>query len=64
MKERLSRLEARAVKKQELALEAMSQAGLRKIEQSDLPLRHAMALPRSWSLQMNRFPKAIGASTA
>jgi len=36
MKERLSRLEARVVKKRELALEAMSEAHLRKIEQSDL----------------------------
>ena len=35
MKERLSRLEARAVKKRELVLEAMSEAGLRKIEQPD-----------------------------
>ena len=35
MKERLSRLEARSVKKRELALEAMSEAGLRKIEQPD-----------------------------
>jgi hypothetical protein len=35
MKERLSRLEARAVKKRELALEAMSEAGLRKLEQAD-----------------------------
>ena len=35
MKERLSRLEARSVKKRELALEAISEAGLRKIEQPD-----------------------------
>ena len=35
MKERLSRLEARAVKKRELALEAMSEAGLNKLEQAD-----------------------------
>jgi hypothetical protein len=35
MKERLSRLEGRSVKKRELALEAMSEAGLRKIEQPD-----------------------------
>jgi hypothetical protein len=35
MKERLSRLETRAIKKRELALEAMSDAGLRKIEQPD-----------------------------
>ena len=35
MKERLSRLEARAVKKRELVLEAMSKAELRKLEQPD-----------------------------
>ena len=35
MKERLSRLEARSVKKRELALEAMSEAGLKKLEQPD-----------------------------
>jgi hypothetical protein len=35
MKDRLSRLEGRSVKKRELALEAMSEAGLRKIEQPD-----------------------------
>jgi hypothetical protein len=35
MKERLSRLEARSVKKRELAIEAMSEAGLQKIEQPD-----------------------------
>jgi hypothetical protein len=35
MKERLSRLEARAAKKREIALEAMSEADLRKIEQPD-----------------------------
>ena len=35
MKERLSRLELRSVKKRELALEALTEAGLRKIEQPD-----------------------------
>ena len=35
MKERLSRLETRAAKKRELVLEAMSEAGLKKIEQPD-----------------------------
>jgi Siphovirus Gp157 len=35
MKERLSRLDARSVKKRELVLEVMSEAGLRKIEQPD-----------------------------
>src|SRR3989337_3367071 len=35
MKERLSRLEARSVKKRELAIDAMHEAGLRKIEQPE-----------------------------
>ncbi len=35
MKERLSRLEDRAAKKRQLALEAMSEVGLRKLEQPD-----------------------------
>jgi hypothetical protein len=35
MKERLARLEARSLKKRELALEAMGEAELRKIEQPD-----------------------------
>ena len=35
MKERLSRLELRAAKKRQLALEAMSEAGLAKLEQPD-----------------------------
>jgi hypothetical protein len=35
MKERLSRLQTRALKKRELAIEAMSEVGLRKIEQPD-----------------------------
>ena len=35
MKERLSRLEQRAAKKRQLALEAMTEVGLTKLEQSD-----------------------------
>ena len=35
MRERLSRLELRASKKRELALEAMTEAGLSKLEQPD-----------------------------
>jgi hypothetical protein len=35
MKERLSRLEARSAKKRELAIGAMQEAGLRKLEQPD-----------------------------
>lgn len=46
MKERLSRLEARSVKKRELALEAISEAGLRKIEQPDFTAS-ARACPSS-----------------
>ena len=38
MKERLSRLEQRGVKKRQLALEAMSEVGLTKIEQPDFTL--------------------------
>jgi hypothetical protein len=38
MKERLSRLEQREVKKRQLALEAMSEVGLTKIEQPDFTL--------------------------
>jgi hypothetical protein len=35
MKHRLARLEARAIRKRELALHVMSEAGLRKVEQPD-----------------------------
>ena len=35
MKERLSRLEARSLKKRDVAVEAMSEAGLRKLEEPD-----------------------------
>ena len=35
MKERLTRLEARSSKKRELAIDAMQEAGLRKLEQPD-----------------------------
>jgi hypothetical protein len=37
-RERQSRLEVRASKKRELALQAMSETGLTKLEQPDLPL--------------------------
>jgi len=47
MKERLWRLEVRASKKRELALQAMSKTGLTKLEQPDLRRRPARAcLPR------------------
>src|SRR4030042_2137706 len=45
MKERLSRLEARSVKKRELALGALHEAGLRKIEQPDFTASTRAAPP-------------------
>jgi hypothetical protein len=45
MKHRLARLEARASKKRELALEVMSEAGLRKIEQPDFTASARAGLP-------------------
>jgi len=46
MKQRLSRLEARAVKKRELAVEAMGEAVLRKIEQPDFTALLGRGRPR------------------
>ena len=45
MKERLSRLEVRASKKRELALHAMSEAGLGKLEQPDFHRVNPRRLP-------------------
>jgi hypothetical protein len=45
MKERLARLEARAARKRELALEAMSEADLRKIEQPDFTVSARAGAP-------------------
>ena len=48
MKERLSRLELRATKKRELALDAMTEAGLTKLEQPDFTASREQALRLSW----------------
>jgi hypothetical protein len=45
MKERLSRLEARSTKKRELALEALHEAALRKLEQPDFTASTRAAPP-------------------
>src|SRR5688500_20191039 len=45
MKERLSRLEVRASRKRELALHAMSEAGLAKLEQPDFTAPTRTAAP-------------------
>jgi Siphovirus Gp157 len=45
MRQRLSRLEVRASKKRELALEAMTEVGLSKLEQSDFTASARAGLP-------------------
>jgi hypothetical protein len=57
MKERLSRLETRAVKKRDLALEAMSEAGLRKIEQPDFTASTRAGSPSLVVLAEDQLPQ-------
>ena len=45
MRQRLSRLEERGAKKRQLALEAMCEAGLKKLEQSDFTASARAGLP-------------------
>ena len=60
MRERLSRLELRASKKRQLALEAMTEVGLSKLEQPDFTAS-ARAGPRlSWSSLKIGFRKPTG----
>jgi hypothetical protein len=58
MKERLSRLEARALKKRELAIEAMGEAGLRKIEQPDFTASSRNASPSLLVVAENQIPES------
>ena len=58
MKERLSRLEARSVKKRELVLEAMGDAGLRKIEQPDFTASARAGLPSLVVLAEDQVPES------
>jgi len=57
MKERLSRLEARAATKRGLALEAMTEAGLRKLEQPDFTASTRAGLPSLVVLAENQLPQ-------
>jgi hypothetical protein len=58
MRERLSRLELRASKKRELALEAMTEAGLSKLEQSDFTASARAGSPALVIIAEERIPEA------
>jgi hypothetical protein len=58
MKERLSRLELRASKKRELALEAMTEAGLSKLEQPDFTASARAGSPALMVIAEERIPEA------
>jgi hypothetical protein len=58
MKERLSRIELRASKKRELALEAMSEAGLSKLEQPDFTASARVGSPALLVIAEDRIPEA------
>jgi hypothetical protein len=58
MKERLSRLELRATKKRQLALEAMSEVGLNKLEQPDFTASARAGSPALVVIAEDRIPEA------
>ena len=58
MKERLSRLELRATKKRQLALEAMSEVVLTKLEQSDFTASARPGAPALTVIAEERIPEA------
>jgi Siphovirus Gp157 len=58
MRERLSRLELRASKKRELALEAMAEAGLSKLEQPDFTASARAGSPALMVVAEDRIPEA------
>ena len=58
MKERLSRLELRASKKRELALEAMTEVGLSKLEQPDFTASARAGSPALVGIAEDRIPEA------
>ena len=58
MRERLSRLELRATKKRELALEAMTEVGLSKIEQPDFTASARTGSPALVVIAEDRISKA------
>ena len=60
MRERLSRLELRASKKRELALEAMTEAGLSKLEQPDFTASARAGSPALIVIAEEGFQKPTG----
>ena len=56
MKSRLSRLEERGMKKRQLALEAMTEAGLKKLEQPDFTASARAGLPALVVLEEDLIP--------
>jgi hypothetical protein len=58
MKERLSRLEVRASKKRELALHAMSEVGLAKLEQPDFTASTRSGSPSLFVISEKTIPEA------
>ena len=58
MKERLSRLELRAAKKRQLALEAMTEVGLSKLEQPDFTASARAGSPALIVIAEDRIPEA------
>ena len=56
MRSRLSRLEERGAKKRQLALEAMSEAGLKKLEQPDFTASARAGLPALVVVEEDRIP--------
>ena len=58
MRQRLTRLEARGAKKRELALEAMTEVGLKKLEQPDFTASARTGLPSLVVISDDAVPKA------
>jgi hypothetical protein len=58
MKERLSRLESRSLKKRDLAIEAMSEAGLCKIEQPDFTASARSGTPSLLVVAEDQIPES------
>ena len=64
MKERLSRLEVRASKKRELALHAMSEVGLAKLEQPDFTASTRAGSPALIVVSEQTIPRSLLAAAA
>ena len=64
MKERLSRLELRAAKKRQLALDAMTEVGLTKLEQPDFTASARAGSPALMVIAEDRHPGSLLAAAA